>query len=52
MSFVNREKLNKNFYNLFSSELNREEEIRIIKKDKDNVMTKSKEIDNFFITNL
>ena len=47
----NGENLNKNFYNLFRSELNRDKEIRIIKKDKFNVITNSTEIDNFFKEN-
>ena len=47
----NGENLNKNFYNLFKSILNRDKEIRIVKKDKDSVITNSKEIDKFFKTN-
>ena len=47
----NGENLNKNFYNLFRSELNRDKEIRIIKKDETNVITNSAEIDEFFKEN-
>merc|ERR1711954_61501 len=47
----NSENLNKNFYNLFRSELNRDKEIRIIKKDENNVITNSSEIDHFFKKN-
>ena len=47
----NGKNLNKNFYNFFRSELNRDKEIRIIKKDENNVITNSSEINDFFKEN-